>query len=134
MADERYKDAVKRITDGAFQIHKFEDYPQYARVPIFYGGDRQLHIMQPFDRKKSAAGPEPHDIHEWAELTETQGQIVVSFEALDDFIQALLEFRAARTGGSVHLSPRRPLSQSEEGRDSYGRLNRRPASSPPNPT
>ena len=29
-------------------IKKFEDEPHYCRMPIYLGGERQIHIMQPF--------------------------------------------------------------------------------------
>ena len=79
-----------------FEIWTFKDSPKYCRAPIYIGGDQQVHIMQPFDSKKQEAGPEPHDIDEWFKLLKTHGQVVLSFEALDHFIETLQEFRKAR--------------------------------------
>ena len=73
-----------------FLIKKFYDKPKYCRVPIFIGGERQIHIMQPmYDDTGKGVAPEPHSDKEWFKLMSTHGQIVISLEALEDFIVAL---------------------------------------------
>lgn len=73
-----------------WQSKIFEDKPHYARLPIFFGGERQIHIMQPFDERPNPRAPKT--VNEWAKKSEKHGQIVFSVEALPDFIQALQEF------------------------------------------
>lgn len=77
-----------------FKIRKFEDKPRYCRVPIFFGGERQIHIMQPFNEKKDGAGPEPEDDVSWFSIAFNtgSGQVVLSLEAVEDFIAALRSF------------------------------------------
>jgi len=81
------------VKDSAvWKQQKFEDKPRYCRVPIFFGGERQIHIMQPYDNKKQEAGPEPKNGDDWGKISKRSGQIVFSFEAVPDFIKALQEF------------------------------------------
>jgi hypothetical protein len=79
--------------DMKFLVEKFEDKPRYCRVPVFFGGERQIHIMQPmYDDTKEGVAPHPHNLEEWAKLYPIHGQIVFSLEVLPDFIQALQKF------------------------------------------
>jgi len=75
-----------------FIIIKFEDKLRYCRAPIYLGGELQIHIMQPYDDKECEAGPEPKTDREWYKLIKKHGQIVISLEALPDFINALQKF------------------------------------------
>lgn len=77
-----------------FRIRKFEDKPKYCRVPIYFGGERQIHIMQPFDKKKNDVGPEPHNSKEWFRISQESGQVVFSLESVEDFIEALQQFKS----------------------------------------
>jgi len=75
-----------------FIIRKFEDKPKYCRAPIYFGGERQIHIMQPFDKEKDEAGSRPRNLKHWVKLLDENGQVVFSLEAVEDFIQALRDF------------------------------------------
>lgn len=80
-------------TKKKFLIKKFEDKPRYCRVPMFFGGERQIHIMQPmYDDTGKGIAPEPHTVEDWMRLVQKHGQIVFSLEVLPDFIQALQKF------------------------------------------
>jgi len=81
-----------KLNVTSWKAQKFEDKPRYCRVPIYFGGERQIHIMQPYDNKVKGAGPEPKTCEDWAEISRESGQIVFSVEALPDFIKALQEF------------------------------------------
>jgi hypothetical protein len=75
-----------------WKVAKFEDKPRYGRVPIFFAGEQQIHIMQPYDNKIQGAGPEPKTDKDWYKISRKSGQVVFSIEALPDFIKALQEF------------------------------------------
>lgn len=73
-----------------FKIRVFVDKPRYCRVPIYFGGERQIHIMQPFEEETEVAVPK--NAEEWFKLSKKHGQVVFSLEALEDFIQVLRSF------------------------------------------
>ena len=80
------------MTKKRFIIHVFRDKPQYCRFPIFLGGERQIHIMQPFNEDGTET-PAPKKAEEWFKLAEQHGQIVLSHTALPDFIDALKQLK-----------------------------------------
>ncbi len=60
-------------------------------VPVYIAGERQLHMMQPYDPQDVPQGAKTEA--EWVSMINDHGQIVIGFDALDDFIAALLKFR-----------------------------------------
>ena len=75
-----------------FIIRVFRDKPRYCRFPIFLGGERQIHIMQPFN-EEGTEFPVPQNADEWFKLAEKHGQVVFSHAALEDFIAALRKLK-----------------------------------------
>lgn len=100
----RESESAKVRSESLTHNHSFIDYtdeeleacPACRALRESLTANQQVHIMQPFDHEKAEAGPEPHDIDEWVKLTEKHGQVVLSFEVLDDFIKALKQFRQSR--------------------------------------
>ena len=75
-----------------FVVRTFKDKERFCRVPIFLGGERQIHIMQPYKGQGDRVEP-PKNADEWFKLMEKHGQIVFSLSAVDDFIGALISFK-----------------------------------------
>jgi hypothetical protein len=72
-----------------FHIRTFNDKPKYCRFPIYLGGERQIHIMQP----STDEAAKPRNLNHWAKLVKENGQIVLSLEAVDDFCEAIKALR-----------------------------------------
>lgn len=80
------------MTKKPFRTQVFRDKPRYCRLPIFFGGERQIHIMQPYN-DEGTEFTVPKTADEWFKLAEEHGQIVFSLEAAEDFVQALRKFK-----------------------------------------
>ena len=78
-------------------IVEFQEDPFFCRVPLYIGGDKQVHIMQPFEREAHVDAQMPTTNDEWVKLIPRYGQVVVSFECLDALIDALKAFRERRS-------------------------------------
>jgi len=67
--------------------------------PIFIAGERQLHMMQPVESSRM-----PKNANEWFVEIERNGQIVISLEALDLFVDALRKIQTEMVGGHTWVS------------------------------
>lgn len=84
--------------EGDFKIEVFKDKKKYCRFPIFIGGEKQIHIMQPFN-EEGHKYKTPRNSKEWFKLSKDHGQIVFSLEVLEIFIDRLRKIKERMTNG-----------------------------------
>ena len=92
LIDETVKEFNRKHPVPPWRIVKFHAGKYRGlHAPVYIAGERQLHMMQPYDPE--GAPPGAKTAAEWVAMLNDHGQIVISFDAIDDFCEAMKAFR-----------------------------------------